>query len=167
VYISEFSISNHKSFNSPVQLTLKPGVNLIVGKNNSGKSALLEALSMSVAPVPHRSFQHGEELSGTDIPGAAEARFVVTAAELAEIVVPQQAPRLPQPVKASVPLPNPDSDFARSIAYVDKSEPSLLRFSRWLKTADLELSIKMNGQAAGAVTLTGPPGYTSATAGLE
>src|ERR1700688_2641841 len=56
------------------QLPLKPGINLIVGKNNTGKSALLDALSMSAQVIPHRSFGENEEILGTGNPAATEFR---------------------------------------------------------------------------------------------
>lgn len=55
MYISKVQIGNYKSnYESPV-LELKPGFNIIVGKNNVGKTALLEALSLKIKPNAHRS----------------------------------------------------------------------------------------------------------------
>jgi len=38
-------------------LEFQPGINIIVGANNSGKTALLEALSLSFKDIPHRSLK--------------------------------------------------------------------------------------------------------------
>jgi AAA15 family ATPase/GTPase len=39
-------------------LEFSPGINIIVGQNNSGKTALLEALTMNFDNVPHRSIKN-------------------------------------------------------------------------------------------------------------
>ena len=53
--ICSFKIQNYKSFLEPRELTLEEGFNLIVGQNNVGKTALLEALSLNFSGKPHRS----------------------------------------------------------------------------------------------------------------
>ena len=53
--ICSFKIQNYKSFLEPRELTLEEGFNLIVGQNNVGKTALLEALSLQFKSKPHRS----------------------------------------------------------------------------------------------------------------
>jgi predicted ATP-dependent endonuclease of OLD family len=106
VHLSRFTISNHKCFNSTAELILRPGVNLIVGKNNSGKSTLLEALSMSSQPVPHRNFSEGREVLGTGIPASASFRFTLKATELSKIAVGNSR------AFVAVPLPDPKSALA-------------------------------------------------------
>lgn len=46
MYISKIKIENYKGFNNHDVIELKKGINLIIGKNNSGKTSLLEALSL-------------------------------------------------------------------------------------------------------------------------
>jgi hypothetical protein len=55
MYISSVRINNYKSFNQSSILELKQGFNIIVGKNNAGKTALIEVLSTQFQPKPHRS----------------------------------------------------------------------------------------------------------------
>src|SRR5262245_27539688 len=55
MYLSSVCINNYKSFNQSSLLEMKPGFNIIVGKNNAGKTALLEALSWQYPNKPHRS----------------------------------------------------------------------------------------------------------------
>lgn len=57
MYISEFKAGNYKSCRETPALKLTPGFNVIVGQNNAGKTALLEALSLSFGPNPHRSLK--------------------------------------------------------------------------------------------------------------
>ncbi len=55
MHISSFEIRNYKSFNNSGVVSLTPGFNLIVGKNDAGKTAILEALSLLGGSKPHRS----------------------------------------------------------------------------------------------------------------
>ena len=50
----KFQVSNYKSFLESPELTFGPGLNVIVDQNNSGKTALLEAMSLA-HDNPHRS----------------------------------------------------------------------------------------------------------------
>lgn len=54
MYIKAIEVRNYKSFLEPQQITFDKGINVIVGKNNVGKTALLEALSMNCNSVPHK-----------------------------------------------------------------------------------------------------------------
>lgn len=57
MYLSEVQIFNYKSFVKSEPLEFLPGINIIVGQNNSGKTALLEALALNFIDVPHRSIK--------------------------------------------------------------------------------------------------------------
>ncbi len=54
MFISSFRLSNYKSYVDSQELTLSQGINLIVGQNNAGKSALLEGLSLTFENKPYR-----------------------------------------------------------------------------------------------------------------
>lgn len=53
--IKKFRIKNYKSFLDSSQVELGAGFNIILGKNNAGKTALLEALRLQFQSKPHRS----------------------------------------------------------------------------------------------------------------
>ena len=53
--ISSFNIKNYKSFIDSGKLTFEDGFNVVVGQNNVGKTALLEALSLKFTAKPHKS----------------------------------------------------------------------------------------------------------------
>jgi AAA15 family ATPase/GTPase len=55
VYIKSAKINNYKGFKDSGWFSLSPNVSVIVGKNNSGKTAILEALSLQYSASPHRS----------------------------------------------------------------------------------------------------------------
>ncbi len=54
MYFSDIAISNYKSYRKTTRLSLSTGINIIVGRNNSGKTALLEA-SLKSDAKPHRT----------------------------------------------------------------------------------------------------------------
>ena len=55
MHIKWLELSNYKSFRKKSRIEFAPGMNLIVGKNNSGKSTILEGLSMRLGHHPHKS----------------------------------------------------------------------------------------------------------------
>jgi len=56
MHIKSFRILNYKSFEDSGVQNLRTGFNVVVGQNNSGKTALLEALSLTYGgSIPHRS----------------------------------------------------------------------------------------------------------------
>jgi hypothetical protein len=59
VRIVSFSVRNYKSFPDSEDSagTLSPGINVVVGQNNAGKTALLEALMLRAGNVQHRSLR--------------------------------------------------------------------------------------------------------------
>ena len=44
MYISKVVIENYRCFGSKTEIKLKPGVNVFIGENNSGKTTVLNAL---------------------------------------------------------------------------------------------------------------------------
>src|SRR6266516_1049365 len=55
MYITKFQVIDYKSFRCSQELHLTPGFNVIVGQNNVGKTALVEALSLRFSNKPNRS----------------------------------------------------------------------------------------------------------------
>lgn len=55
MHISSIRIANYKSYLDSGEIALSEGINLVVGPNDSGKSALLEALTATVPSLPHRT----------------------------------------------------------------------------------------------------------------
>lgn len=53
--IESFRVVNYKSFVDSGEIRLEPGFNVIVGRNNVGKTALAEALGLRFADKPHLS----------------------------------------------------------------------------------------------------------------
>ncbi|MEL0589137.1 MAG: AAA family ATPase [Planktothrix rubescens PR222] len=57
MYISKFQICNYKSFKDSTLLEFKPGINIIIGQNNVGKTAFLEALELNFSDHPHKNIR--------------------------------------------------------------------------------------------------------------
>jgi AAA15 family ATPase/GTPase len=57
VRLESFRVVNYKSFADSGEIRLEPGFNVIVGRNNVGKTALAEALGLGFANNPHRSLK--------------------------------------------------------------------------------------------------------------
>ena len=55
MHVHSIKITNYKSFRESEEIQFAPGINVLIGKNNSGKTALLEALSLRFLNKPHRS----------------------------------------------------------------------------------------------------------------
>jgi predicted ATPase len=55
MYIASIKIENYKSYLHSSELELRPGINIITGQNNAGKTALLKALGLGEGDKPHRS----------------------------------------------------------------------------------------------------------------
>ena len=53
--LTKAKIENYKSFRSSGEFNFTAGFNVIVGENNAGKTALIEALSLDFEHIPHRS----------------------------------------------------------------------------------------------------------------
>ncbi|MDR3480719.1 MAG: AAA family ATPase [Burkholderiaceae bacterium] len=53
--ISKIRITNYKCFLDTGEIDLVAGFNFVVGRNDAGKSALLESLSLLIPDKPHRS----------------------------------------------------------------------------------------------------------------
>lgn len=95
MYISNFKITNYKCFFDSNEIQLDTGFNSIVGKNNSGKTALLEALSLSFENKPHRSLktlQHPEDI--IEAQAICELTVVLTKNEFWRSIIKQRQNRV-------------------------------------------------------------------------
>lgn len=83
MYISRFQLLNYKSFRDSGLLEFQPGINIIVGANNSGKTPLLEALSLSFESNPHRSTETLPQPNSTpNRESTAQVTLIFTKAEI-------------------------------------------------------------------------------------
>ncbi|MEH2424148.1 MAG: AAA family ATPase [Nostoc sp.] len=57
MFIKKLQVFNYKSYLDSVLMEFSPGVNIIVGRNNAGKTSLLEILKLDFENHPHRSLK--------------------------------------------------------------------------------------------------------------
>lgn len=90
MYIAKVQIKNYKSFLSSQEFHLTPGFNVVVGQNNAGKTAFVEALSlhfenkihmsMKTSPTPgvllHDSFTSTVQIAFQLVEGEAEQLLI-------------------------------------------------------------------------------------------
>ena len=57
MHISKIRVQNYKAFYDSGWIDFQAGINIVSGQNNSGKTALLEALNMNFQNIPHRSLK--------------------------------------------------------------------------------------------------------------
>lgn len=85
--IEALRVVNYKSFADSGEIRFKAGFNVVVGRNNVGKTALAEAMGMNFTPNPHRS-QRTVPIPGTqpDPHSRVEVTFKVEADELMRVL---------------------------------------------------------------------------------
>jgi predicted ATP-dependent endonuclease of OLD family len=55
MYIKKLQVYNYKSYFNSKEMRFEPGINIIIGKNNAGKTSLLEVLTLDFEDHPHKS----------------------------------------------------------------------------------------------------------------
>ena len=78
MFISEARFENYKVFQRTDPLTFQPALNVVVGRNNSGKTSLLELLSLDFQSNPHSSLDAPSE----DRPSSTVISISLTPEEL-------------------------------------------------------------------------------------
>lgn len=87
MYISSFRLRDYKSYLDSNELSLLPGINLVVGQNDVGKSALLEGLGLRFSNKPHRSPDRSLTANKQkDLKSNVEISFTISNDELMDIL---------------------------------------------------------------------------------
>jgi hypothetical protein len=61
MYLKRINVRNYSSFKETGQIDFAPGINIVVGQNNSGKSALLRVFDREIADDRHRNHEEWRE----------------------------------------------------------------------------------------------------------
>lgn len=80
MYIAKFQVMNYKGFYDSREIALTPGFNVIIGPNDVGKTALVEAMSLQFNDNAHRSMKTVPR-RGTKIPGVSKVDVAFQLAE--------------------------------------------------------------------------------------
>jgi predicted ATPase len=87
MFISSFQLNNYKSYYQSKPLVLSPGINLVVGPNHAGKTALLEGLRLDFLFNPYRSSRlHRRIESKEKLESSAAVSFTLNHDELRDIL---------------------------------------------------------------------------------
>ncbi|MGB3509819.1 MAG: AAA family ATPase [Microcoleaceae cyanobacterium] len=87
MYISKFQILNYKSFLDSGLLKFQPGINIIVGTNNSGKTALLETLALDFKDNPYRNIRLRDIPNSNSLDeSTANITFVLKKSEISTLI---------------------------------------------------------------------------------
>ncbi|MBR0895425.1 AAA family ATPase [Bradyrhizobium tropiciagri] len=114
--ISQLRILNYKGFGDSGWISIPKGFTVVVGQNNSGKTALLEAFRLSALPTkPHRSLAREEGTPLAPI-SRVEVKLDTTGPELLQSILTAGQPTyIPYPPgQVQPPREYLDELFARS-----------------------------------------------------
>lgn len=113
MYLKSVRIENYKCFRESTHVELAPGVNVIVGRNNVGKSAVVEAMSLTFGNRPHRSERSAPRASTMNAPQSKVAfEIVVTAEEVAAFLRSRHGPTA---IPASINVANDERDARKLV----------------------------------------------------
>ena len=126
--IAKIKIRNYKSFRESEELELTSGFNIIAGQNNTGKTALLEALSLRFNPNAHRSLVTMPARDAViDAVSSVDISVSVSREELGRIIA-----ALGPDATLSFPLPLFPTDFSRAIGYANNEWNNVRRLVQWV-----------------------------------
>ncbi|MEK7724744.1 MAG: AAA family ATPase [Acidobacteriota bacterium] len=94
MYLSKIRVRNYKSFRDSGDIEFKPGINIVVGQNNSGKTSLLEALGFKFEYNPHKSINLSSNNSFFNQSNLIEYAVFFSPVELSKSHIPY----LPYPI---------------------------------------------------------------------
>jgi len=127
MYFSDIQISNYKSYRNSTQLDLKTGINIVIGKNNVGKTALLDALSLQFQANPHRSIETAPRPSILLSPTSfVKFTFTLARRELLDSLIQVQGN-----TEFYIALPALESAFAQDLEYRQHSDETVAKFGEW------------------------------------
>lgn len=112
MYIKQFQIENFKGFLRTGERSLSPGLNIVCGANNAGKTAVLEALSPTTATNPHRSPKTVPAPGAQPDPNSRiTISLIVSGEELAQMIRELGA------VQFRLPAPDPGDPLGVGLRY--------------------------------------------------
>jgi AAA15 family ATPase/GTPase len=131
MYILDFQVKNYKSYYDSTQIKFTPGINLITGQNNAGKTALLNALSLHFISAPHRSYKTLPRLNKQlDNFSRVNITVATSGQELRDILEERDIDEY------YLPLPDLQSPFARDMGLESYNAETVENFIHWIFSQD-------------------------------
>ena len=152
MYFKNFTVQNYKSYFEPQTIRLDQGINLVIGKNNAGKTALLEAISLDFKDQFHRSLKSLPDKdrfgkNETDRNSVVRFEFIVSSQELRRFLMTYEG---------EIGIPQPD--FVENIDDYELSDEDLDKLNSWIFGTALSFDMKKGG-TSGFETLKFPEDY--------
>src|SRR6266436_4948089 len=142
MYISRFQITNYKSYLKTGEIEFRRGFNVVTGKNNAGKTALLEALTLQFNANPHRTVET------VPYPGAPTSTASVVQFALA--IDRKEFLRLIGDQRTY--LPRPVTGFAWPSGSYDGSPRVIDAFLQWISGHDeFHIGVRLERVVGGAM----------------
>ena len=127
MHFSDIQISNFKSYKKSPRLELATGINIIVGKNNAGKTALLDALSLKFDANPHRTTETmPTPLRRPKQESVVTVTVTLTKDELLDLLV-----HTPGDLEFRLALPDQSSPAWTRLALGGHIETAGIKFGEW------------------------------------
>ena len=149
VYLKNFQLFNYKSYIDSGTLEFSPGINIIVGQNNAGKTALLEALTLKLSKNPHRSnLTLPNHYSKTEEDSFAKIELIIEKNELKKLLE-----ELHEIENLGILEPSFSQDFLQDVSHEEelkdiaqKDRRKLIDdFTEWLdKEDDIVISLSLS-----------------------
>lgn len=105
MYLSKVKVNNYKSFLESSEMVFAPGINIIIGPNNAGKTALLEAINLNFRNKPHiseRTKPHKESGIATEVSSVDFTITIDTEDDLVGAFDLHMLIKIPQPAEISM-----------------------------------------------------------------
>ncbi|MEH1844984.1 MAG: AAA family ATPase [Nostoc sp.] len=116
MFIKKLQVFNYKSYLDSDLMEFSPGINIIVGRNNAGKTSLLEVLKLDFENHPHRSLKTlPNKLSSIQEESKIEITLHINKEELRSFIKHLSSP-------IGIPAPELDHDYIEFL-YHSHNEP--------------------------------------------
>ena len=140
MYIKKLQVFNYKSYFDSGVIEFAPGVNIIVGKNNAGKTSLLEVLTLDFEDHPHRSLKTLEN-KGMTLKEESKIEIIwEISTEEVRNFMKQLSPNLGIPIPKVIALNNEHEEYEEYHFNQDMSE-ALQQFKQKLEQDSLEIQM--------------------------
>ncbi|MHC5775223.1 AAA family ATPase [Nostoc sp.] len=162
MFIKKLQVFNYKSYLDSGLMEFSPGINIIVGRNNAGKTSLLEVLTLNFENHPHRSLKTlPNKLSSIQGESKIEITLHIEKEELRSFIKSLSLIGIPRAATenyyffANKYEDDPDAYHDQYMSAIDESvRYAVIKFNDFLENPDfiqtslsLQPNIKMNNRS--------------------
>jgi len=145
MYLSKFQLLNYKSFRDSRILEFKPGINIIVGPNNSGKTALLEALSLTFQNHIHKSARtFPSPLNVTNTYSGCQISLIVKREDIGYFIQKLSESRLDNTADNTLIIVPPE---VNKTGYISQYLNNFFRTENLKKEVEIEIRVRASANA--------------------